>query len=189
VSFKSGQSHGVGFRLDKEIVNLSTPLGIGDMRIFLEKAPWKEAEDIVNSGKHRIPLNQATIRAPIYNPEKIICVGLNYRDHAEESGMQIPSEPVIFSKFPSAIIGPGDKIIKPMETNELDYEVELVAVIGKKGRRISAKDAFAHIAGYTVGHDVSARDWQLKKTWRTMGDGEDIRHLCSHWTCYCHKYF
>jgi len=92
-----------------------------------------------------------------------VCVGLNYRDHAKESNMPIPPEPVLFSKFPSTIIGPKNPIIKPEVTNELDYEVELVVVIGEGGRHIPESSALKHVAGYTVGNDVSARDWQLKK--------------------------
>lgn len=77
--------------------------------------------------------------------------------------MPIPPEPVLFSKFASAIVGTGDKVVKPNETEKLDWEVELVIVIGEGGRNISEKDALHHVAGYTVGNDVSARDWQLTK--------------------------
>lgn len=87
---------------------------------------------------------------------------MNYHDHAIESGMPIPSEPVLFSKFSTAIVGTGDVIFKPKPVKELDYEVELVIVIGKKGKNIPPEEAKKYIAGYTVGHDVSARDWQLK---------------------------
>jgi 2-keto-4-pentenoate hydratase/2-oxohepta-3-ene-1,7-dioic acid hydratase in catechol pathway len=79
-----------------------------------------------------------------YNPEKVICVGLNYLDHAKETNMAIPSEPVLFSKFSSSIIGPNDKIIKPREVTELDYEAELVLVIGKAGKRIPESEAMQY---------------------------------------------
>jgi len=101
--------------------------------------------------------------APIPDPPKIVCVGLNYRDHAAESGVPIPREPVLFSKFATAIIGPEEPIRLPAVSQEVDYEAELVLVVGKKGRRLSATAAIEHLAGCTVGHDVSARDWQLKK--------------------------
>lgn len=101
--------------------------------------------------------------APIVDPRKIICVGLNYKDHAAESGSPIPKDPVLFSKYPTALIGHGETIVLPRVSQEVDYEAELVIVIGKKGRHITAKNALDHVAGYTVGHDVSARDWQLKK--------------------------
>jgi 2-keto-4-pentenoate hydratase/2-oxohepta-3-ene-1,7-dioic acid hydratase in catechol pathway len=100
---------------------------------------------------------------PIPDPPKIFCIGLNYRDHAAESGAPIPREPVVFSKFATALIGPGEAIRLPAVSKEVDYEAELVLVVGKKGRHLSAATALDHLAGYTIGHDVSARDWQLKK--------------------------
>jgi len=101
--------------------------------------------------------------APVPDPQKIICLGLNYRDHAAESGAPIPKEPVLFSKYPTALIGHGQNIVLPPVSSEVDYEAELVIVIGKGGRHLKAETAMSHVAGYTVGHDVSARDWQLKK--------------------------
>jgi len=106
---------------------------------------------------------QVRLAAPIPDPEKIICIGLNYRDHAAESGAPIPAEPVLFSKFSNAIIGPDEPIRLPRVSKEVDYEAELVVVIGKRGRYISEEQAHHYIAGYTIGHDVSARDWQLRK--------------------------
>jgi len=136
-----------------------------DMRSFLSggKSLFERANKIAESGKHRLPFSAVKIAAPIYNPEKIVCVGLNYRDHAKESNMPCPPEPVLFSKFASAIIADGENIVKPAETEKLDWEVELVIVVGTGGRNIPEKDALHHIAGYTVGNDVSARDWQLTK--------------------------
>jgi len=156
----------IGAFIDKkEVVDLSASLGIKDMRTFLETGEKgiKQATDVIKSGKNRIPFKEAVIRAPIYNPEKIICAGLNYLDHAKETGMAVPPEPVLFNKFPSSIIGTDENIVKPKSTNELDFEVELVMVIGKQGRWIKEDEALSYVAGYTVGHDVSARDWQLKK--------------------------
>ena len=105
----------------------------------------------------------ATLLAPVPDPGKIICLGLNYRDHAEESGMAIPTEPILFSKYPTALIGPGATIELPSVSNEVDYEAELVFVVGKGGRDIPKERGMEHIGGYTIGHDVSARDWQLNK--------------------------
>jgi len=101
--------------------------------------------------------------APVPNPQKVICVGLNYADHAAESGMQPPPEPVLFSKFPSAIIGHGQPIALPLVSQQVDYEAELVAIIGRRGRNIPVNGALDYVAGYCPGHDVSARDWQLAK--------------------------
>jgi 2-keto-4-pentenoate hydratase/2-oxohepta-3-ene-1,7-dioic acid hydratase in catechol pathway len=101
--------------------------------------------------------------APVHDPQKIVCIGLNYRDHAAESGSPIPKEPILFSKYPTALIGHGESIVLPPVSREVDYEAELVIVVGKRGRNLAAASAMDFVAGYTVGHDVSARDWQLKK--------------------------
>lgn len=101
------------------------------------------------------------LRAPITDPGKIICIGLNYRDHAKESGMEAPTEPVVFSKFGNTIIGPQEAIRLPAVSSQVDYEAELVVVIGRRGYGIPRERAFEHIAGYMNGHDVSARDWQI----------------------------
>lgn len=111
----------------------------------------------------RVPVSSAKLHAPVPDPQKIICVGLNYRDHAIESKMAIPKEPVLFSKFPSALIGHGEPIVVPKVSTKVDYEAELVIVVGKRGRHIPEARAMDYVAGYSVGHDVSARDWQLEK--------------------------
>lgn len=98
--------------------------------------------------------------APIPHPGKVLCIGLNYRDHAVETGAKIPTEPVVFSKFTTAVVGPEDEIVLPSVAKQVDYEAELVAVIGRRGRRIAAHEAFEYVAGFMCGNDVSARDWQ-----------------------------
>ncbi len=106
---------------------------------------------------------EGTLRAPIPDPGKVICIGLNYRDHAAESGMEPPEEPVVFSKFGNTIIGPDEAIRLPAVSSQVDYEAELVVVIGQRGSRIPKDKAFQFVAGYMNGHDVSARDWQIGK--------------------------
>ena len=105
----------------------------------------------------------AKLLAPVPDPRKIVCIGLNYRDHAAESGVPVPTEPILFSKYPTTLIGHGGQIILPSASHEVDYEAELVVVIGRKGRHISGERALEYVGGYAVGHDVSARDWQLNK--------------------------
>ena len=114
-------------------------------------------------GAVKVPAAQVKYHAPIADPRKIICVGLNYKDHAAESGSPIPKEPILFSKYPTALIGHGETIVLPRVSQEVDYEAEFVIVIGKKGRHLTLANAMEHVAGYSVGHDVSARDWQLRK--------------------------
>jgi acylpyruvate hydrolase len=110
---------------------------------------------------------------PLESSAKIICVGLNYRDHAGESGMQVPDYPTLFARFASSLIPHGAPIIRPPESDRLDYEGELVAVIGKGGRRISKADALEHVAGYSIFNDGSIRDFQLRTPQWTMGKNFD----------------
>jgi 2-keto-4-pentenoate hydratase/2-oxohepta-3-ene-1,7-dioic acid hydratase in catechol pathway len=108
-----------------------------------------------------VPLAQARLRAPLSRPPKIICVGLNYRDHALECNAEIPKVPTIFSKYTTAIIGPSEAIILPKHSKEPDYEAEFAVVIGKGGRYISKDRWREHVFGYTNLNDVSARDFQM----------------------------
>ena len=100
---------------------------------------------------------------PVPRPEKVICIGVNYADHAAEVGIEVPNEPVVFNKFVSTLIAHGDTIRLPKVSHRVDYEAELVVVIGKRGRDIARQDAFDYVAGYCCGNDVSARDWQKEK--------------------------
>jgi 2-keto-4-pentenoate hydratase/2-oxohepta-3-ene-1,7-dioic acid hydratase in catechol pathway len=109
------------------------------------------------------PADEVKLLPPVPDPLKIVCLGLNYADHAREGGVPIPKDPVLFSKYATALIGQGDAIVLPPVSQEVDYEAELVVVVGKGGRNIPRERAMDLVAGYTVGHDVSARDWQLKK--------------------------
>jgi 2-keto-4-pentenoate hydratase/2-oxohepta-3-ene-1,7-dioic acid hydratase in catechol pathway len=95
-------------------------------------------------------------------PGKLICVGLNYRDHAAEGGAELPAEPLLFGKFANALSGPGDPIVLPPETEHVDAEAELVVVVGARGRRVEPRDALSLVAGYTCANDVSARDLQRR---------------------------
>lgn len=111
----------------------------------------------------RIPARGAKLLPPIPDPKKVLCIGLNYRDHAAETGTPIPRDPVVFSKFGTALLGPEEAIVLPQVSQKVDYEAELVLVIGKRGRNISREKAHEYLVGCTIGHDVSARDWQLEK--------------------------
>jgi len=110
-----------------------------------------------------VPMEDLELLPPIPNPEKLICVGLNYADHAKEGGREPPNEPVLFNKFPTALGGEGTPIVLPQLSREVDFEAELVVVIGPGGRRIPRQKAFEHVAAYCCGNDISARDWQTRK--------------------------
>jgi 2-keto-4-pentenoate hydratase/2-oxohepta-3-ene-1,7-dioic acid hydratase in catechol pathway len=114
-------------------------------------------------------LRDVTLLAPIPRPPKLICVGLNYRDHAAETKMEIPKVPTIFNKFPNVVIGPGEPIILPKVSERPDYEAEFAFVIGRGGRHIPAARAMQHVFGYTIVNDVSARDYQMATTQWLMG--------------------
>lgn len=120
----------------------------------------RRAASAFATGSKRKAFIEGRLMAPIPRPNKVICIGLNYRDHAAETGAEIPSEPVVFGKFATAITGPGAQIVLPPAAKQVDYEAELVVVIGRGGKHIKAAKAFEHIAGYMCGNDVSARDWQ-----------------------------
>ena len=138
----------------------------GSVRGILEggaDALRKVSEAVKRPGATRLAASSVKLLAPILDPLKILCIGLNYRDHAIESGSPIPRDPVMFSKFATAIIGPDAPIILPPVSTKVDFEAELVLVIGKPGRFIPRERAMDHLAGCMVGHDVSARDWQLEK--------------------------
>ena len=114
-----------------------------------------------------------TLAAPIPNPGKILCIGLNYADHAAESGQPLPDYPIVFSKYSNTVIGSGEAIILPKVTDMVDYEAELGFVIGKRGRHISEADALDYVAGYLPVNDVSARDYQERVSQWTMGKSFD----------------
>jgi 2-keto-4-pentenoate hydratase/2-oxohepta-3-ene-1,7-dioic acid hydratase in catechol pathway len=109
-----------------------------------------------------VALADVQLCPPIDNPEKIICLGLNYRDHASEAGFEPPPVPIFFSKFRNALVGPFDPIVLPTISEQVDFEGELAVVIGTPGKHIAVDDALAHVAGYAVMNDVSARDLQLQ---------------------------
>lgn len=158
-----------GAQLEKRgrlLDEVDTHLGIGHQVAFNDG--WTDAVRratirALKAGAPLIDPAERRARSPLgtfHVVEKIVCVGLNYGDHAAEGGRAIPDRPLLFAKFASAIIGDGDAIVRPPGTHALDLEAELGVVIGSRARRVSEADAPAHIAGYVVTNDVSARDWQ-----------------------------
>ena len=110
------------------------------------------------------PLSEVRLHAPLLNPPRIFAIGLNYRDHAIESEMEIPTTPVVFFKLSTAIVGPGDPIVLPVNSTQPDYEAEFAFVIGRGGYRLAADEWRNHVYGYTIVNDVSARDVQFAST-------------------------
>jgi 2-keto-4-pentenoate hydratase/2-oxohepta-3-ene-1,7-dioic acid hydratase in catechol pathway len=161
-----------------EASNMEFPPSLSDF-IALGRGALKKAERLLEHASKRemadasLPADRVRLLAPIAFPPKIICLGLNYRDHVSETGGAIPDEPVIFMKPHTAIIGPNEKIVKPSFVEKLDYEAELAVVIGKQVKNVSVLKASACIFGYTIFNDVSARDIQFKDKQWTRGKGFD----------------
>jgi 2-keto-4-pentenoate hydratase/2-oxohepta-3-ene-1,7-dioic acid hydratase in catechol pathway len=155
-------------------VNAADPDMPASVRELLAMGPgWEQrAWRALERGPVRHDPDGATLLAPVYDPRKIVCLGLNYRDHAAETGAEIPAEPILFSKYPTTLVGHGANIVLPPESQEVDYEAELVVVVGRGGKHIPRERAMEHVAGYAVGHDVSARDWQLHKPGRQWMAGK-----------------
>jgi 2,4-diketo-3-deoxy-L-fuconate hydrolase len=117
-----------------------------------------------------VPASELTPAPAIPRPGKIVCIGLNYRDHVAEQRIELPDRPLLFAKFANAVIADGEPIVRPVGTHALDLEAELGVVIGIRARRVRAEDALAHVMGYVVVNDISARDWQGTKV--ALRDGE-----------------
>ncbi|MEC7478514.1 MAG: fumarylacetoacetate hydrolase family protein [Bacteroidota bacterium] len=132
---------------------------------FFESDGIEKLRDWLKKNQEKCPIIEKNIRIgpPISRPSKIVCVGLNYAKHAAESGMEVPSEPVLFFKSSSAITGPFDPIILPKNSSKTDWEVELAVVIGKKASYITKENALKHVAGYVLHNDVSEREFQIER--------------------------
>jgi 2-keto-4-pentenoate hydratase/2-oxohepta-3-ene-1,7-dioic acid hydratase in catechol pathway len=153
----------------------------GDVLALLDggDAMLARARIAASSGK-RIALADVRLEAPL-RPRKVLAIGLNYRDHAAESGQELPKKPVVFYKVNTCITGPGAPVQKPRASDAVDWEAELVFVVGKRGRHIAAADALDHVAGYMCGNDVSVRDWQFHAPTWTMGKGFDTHGPIGPW--------
>jgi 2-keto-4-pentenoate hydratase/2-oxohepta-3-ene-1,7-dioic acid hydratase in catechol pathway len=147
--------------------------GFGSMLDVIEAAAGdgQKIQNLVSSSNPDSAYSIGTVKllAPIPTPRKLICVGLNYRDHAIETGAEIPNVPTIFNKFATAVIAQGDQIVLPKVSKKPDYEAEFAFVVGKGGRHIKAEDWKNHVFGYTIVNDVSARDYQRATTQWLMG--------------------
>jgi len=172
VTFERGRPPEAGVVLDARVVSLAGA-GYRDVIGLLadgEKGRARVENWIRNPPSDAVAdLSSAKLLAPVPRPPKLICVGLNYRDHAIETNMRIPEVPTIFNKFPNVVIGPGDPIVLPKVSTKPDYEAELAFVIGKGGRNIPAARWSDHVFGYTIVNDVSARDYQMATTQWLMG--------------------
>ncbi len=162
-------------RLDgTEVLDLAAaaPALPTDMLGFLAAGPDALATARAAAGP-RLPVAEVELLAPIPRPPKILAIGLNYADHAAESGQEVPPFPKVFNKQSTAVVGPGAAIHRPRVSPLLDYEGELAIVIGRRCRHVARADAGRVIAGYTIANDVTVRDWQLREPTWTMGKSFD----------------
>ncbi len=184
VSYRHEGSPAAGVLLGDEIVPLSSlerPPG-ATVREVLEELDAEGLRALAEraiGAQERVALAEVQLSAPVTNPEKIICIGLNYRDHAEESGQEIPQAPMWFAKFANSLIGSGEDILLPAaHPDYVDYEAELALVIGDEAHEVSEGDALAHIAGVMPFNDVSARDLQIQNPLWTSGKAIDTFAPC-----------
>lgn len=191
VTYRSGDGRRTGAMLDDaRLVDLARATGgalpedmlkllaLGDdglarARRVIANAP---ADAVVALDGERVRLD-----APVPRPGKALAIGLNYRDHAAEGGQPLPQRPIVFSKVSTCITGPGMPVHVPRASAAVDYEGELCFVIGRRGRHIAAADAPGYVAGYTIGNDVSVRDWQFHNPTWMMGKGFDTHGPIGPW--------
>ncbi|THA32717.1 FAA hydrolase family protein [Streptomyces sp. A1277] len=151
-------------RLDGDLL---VDLGYADLGELFAEDGW-QAKAAAASGT-TYPADGADFAPVVPNPSKVVCVGHNYTNHIKEMGRDLPDHPTLFPKFADTLLGAGDDIVKPAETDALDWEVELAVVIGERVRRADEEQAADAIAGFTVMNDVSARDWQFRTIEWTQG--------------------
>jgi acylpyruvate hydrolase len=145
----------------------------GDLETLIAKGADFAGVGRALAAGHSIDLGAVRLLPPLSSPGKIVCVGLNYRAHSAEAGFKLPTYPTVFARFTSSLMGHGDPIILPPQSSQLDYEGELVAIIGRRGHNISAADALGHVAGYSIFNDATLRDFQFRTPQWTMGKNFD----------------
>lgn len=183
VSFHTNDGPTAAVQLGEELVPVSTLAApaatVRGLLEALDADGLRELAARAEETDERIALTDVTLHAPVTDPQKIICLGLNYRDHAEETGQEIPTAPMWFAKFANSLIGSGGDILLPAAHSEcVDYEAELALVIGRPARNVAVEDALSHIAGAMPFNDVSARDLQLQNPLWTSGKAIDTFAPC-----------
>ncbi|MFQ5775620.1 MAG: fumarylacetoacetate hydrolase family protein [Kiloniellaceae bacterium] len=177
VTFDNGGRAACGVRRGEAIVDLSlaAPGLPGDWPgIFAAGAMDRVAEAARTTGEAAlVAAGDARLLAPIPRPPKILCIGLNYRSHAEETGMAIPEYPIVFARWPTSMVADGAALLRPAASEQFDYEAELVAVIGVGGRHIAKERALDHVVGYSLFNEGSVRDYQFKASQWTVGKNFD----------------
>ncbi len=184
-TFSSGGDTRIGVVVEDQIVDLSlaAPDLPADMAAFLAagEAALLDARSAADRGMHSARLSEIRLHAPVTRPPKVLGIGLNYSEHIAEVGTQTPDFPRFFNKQSTCVVGPFDPIHLPRDSDELDYEGELGIVIGRRCRHVPEAEAHRVIAGFVVGNDVSARDWQRKSGTVTLGKSFDTHGPLGPW--------
>ncbi|MBI1211843.1 MAG: 5-carboxymethyl-2-hydroxymuconate isomerase [Alphaproteobacteria bacterium] len=184
VTFSDARGQRVGVISGEGVVDLSRADSDLPRDMIGLIAEWPRVRAVVERAASRAadaPLKSVKLRAPVPRPRKIMAIGLNYADHVAESGMKTPEQQIWFSKMPSAVTGPYDPIQLPKVSTALDYEVELVAVVGQGGRHIGKANAEDAVFGYCAGNDVTVRDWQFKTPQWVLGKSFDTHAPFGPW--------
>lgn len=181
ISFLLHNTPSYGIVQGDDVLNLTPILGAQapDLKSLIANNMLDQAAKALASHKPDLKFADLHLLPVITNPNKIVCVGLNYADHVRETGRELTESPALFLRVSESQVGHGQNIVRPPESHRLDYEGEIAVVIGKGGRRISEADSWSHIAGYSCYNDGSIRDWQVSTTqwtagknfWRTGGFG------------------
>jgi acylpyruvate hydrolase len=183
VSFQTADGARAGVLVGEQIVPVAAlrapSTTVSGLLATLDAEALRELGAQAASAGERIALDATRLHAPIVAPQKIICIGLNYRDHAEETGQEIPKAPMWFAKFANSLIGSGEDIVLPAaHPNRVDYEAELALVVGRPARNVSEADALSYLAGAMPFNDVSARDLQMQNPLWTSGKAIDTFAPC-----------
>ena len=180
VTYDAGQGPRPGIVSGSEIVDVRSALGddVPSVQALLESGRLGEAAAAEGPG---VNAGDARLLPPVPGPQKIVCIGLNYRSHAEEAGLDPPETPTFFAKFPNALAAPGAAVTLPPWTDKVDYEAEVAFVIGSRCKDVAEQDALAHIAGYMLLNDLSARDYQFKTPQWMPGKVFDGSAPCGPW--------
>jgi acylpyruvate hydrolase len=185
VSYDAGDGGRAGLLEDGRVVDAWALLGEphrGGLRELLAAGRLDDLRArLGDTGAPAHPLSAVALLAPIPDPDKIICIGLNYRSHAEEFGLEVPAAPTIFGKYRNALAAPGATVALPANSEKVDYEAEVAFVVGRRAKDVAEADALDHVAGYTLLNDLSARDLQFQTPQWMAGKVFDDSAPCGPW--------
>ena len=162
ISFLKSGTPSFGVVVNDKVLDLGALLGssVADLKSAIEQNLFARIHELLLTHQPNLNFAELTLLPVIPNPDKIVCVGLNYHDHVKETGRDLTEKPAIFLRLNDSQVAHGQNIVRPLESHRLDYEGEIAVIIGKGGRRIQEADAWDHIAGYACYNDGSVRDWQ-----------------------------